>query len=164
MKRGRRIRIAMVFMFTWMALFLTGSNGVAGETDDKAALKKAKKEVAEAAQAIKNYSANQRDEALSKVKSALDALDAAIDRLQASIDREWDQMSQASRDKARATMKKLNEQRNQVAEWYGGMKHSSAGAWDQMKKGFSDAYQSLYDSWKKATDEFKSDKAGKNRI
>lgn len=51
-----------------------------------------------------------------------------------------------------------------AGEWYGGMKHSSAGAWNQMKKGFSDAYQSLYDSWKKATDEFKSDKAGKNRI
>ncbi len=156
MKRGRRIHVAIVS--TWMTLFLAMPAGIAGETDDKATLKKAQKEVAEAAQAIKNYSADQRDEAVKKVKSSLDALDASIDRLQASIDKKWDQMSQTSREKARATMKKLRKQRNQVAEWYGGMKHSSAGAWDQMKKGFSDAYESLHDSWKKAAAEFKSDK------
>ncbi|MEJ2586494.1 MAG: hypothetical protein P8165_02720 [Deltaproteobacteria bacterium] len=162
MKIGKMIRTPIVFAV--LALFLTASIGSAKDSDQKTPLKQAQEEVAEAARAIKNYSVNQRDEAINKVKKSLDALDARIDRLQASIDKKWDRMSEASREKARATMKQLREQRNQVAEWYGGMKHSSARAWDQMKKGFSDAYQSLYDSWKKAADQFKSDKTGKDGV
>jgi len=48
------------------------------------------------------------------------------------------------------------KQRNQVAEWYGSMETSSAGAWDHMRKGFSDAYKVLEDAREKAENEFRS--------
>lgn len=130
----------------------------ADTADDKTTLKQARQQVADAARAIKDYSVDQRDEAVKKVKASLDELDASIERLQASIDKKWDHMNQASREKARATLAKLRKQRNQVAEWYGALKHSSAGAWDQVKQGFSDAYENLAKSWKKAVAEYKSDR------
>jgi hypothetical protein len=34
------------------------------------------------------------------------------------------------------------------------MRSSSTDAWEHMKKGFSDAYQSLYDAWEKSVKEF----------
>ena len=45
-------------------------------------------------------------------------------------------------------------QRNRVAEWYGGMEHGSAGAWDQVKRGFVTAYGELDSAFVKAAKEF----------
>jgi hypothetical protein len=77
--------------------------------------------------------------------------------LQERIDDNWQNMSEAAREDARATLKALRQQRLLVAEWYGGLKNSSTEAWDHMKKGFSDAYQSLRGSWQKAEKEFEKD-------
>jgi hypothetical protein len=38
------------------------------------------------------------------------------------------------------------------------LKSSSADACEHMKKGFSDAYQKLYDAWEKTEKEFESKK------
>jgi hypothetical protein len=38
------------------------------------------------------------------------------------------------------------------------MKHSSADAWDQVKKGFVDSYDALANAFDKAEDEFSSEK------
>ncbi|MFO7913663.1 MAG: hypothetical protein R6V15_16025 [Desulfotignum sp.] len=80
-----------------------------------------------------------------------------MDALESRVDNEWDQMTQAAREKARANLKALRQQRNELAEWYVSFKNSSAGAWEQMKKGFSDAYQAMKDSWEKAKSEFDTD-------
>lgn len=130
----------------------------ADSPDDETTVKQARQKVAEAARAVKEYSVDQRDEVVKKVKASLDALDKNIEQLQTSVDKNWDQMNQASRKKAKATLKELRKQRNKVAEWYGGLKYSSSGAWDQVKKGFSDAYENLTKSWEKAIAEFKSDR------
>ena len=65
-------------------------------------------------------------------------------------------MTDATRKKVSATMKKLRKERVQLAEWYGGMKHSTANAWDDMKNGFSEALDSIADAWDKAEDEFEN--------
>lgn len=124
---------------------------------EKTTIKEIKQEVADVAEVIKEYSADQRDEAVKKVKDALDDLDARIESIEERIDNEWDQMNQAARQKARATLKDLRKQRNEIAEWYGGLKHSSADAWERMKKGFSDAYTALHAAWEKAKKEFHTD-------
>lgn len=72
---------------------------------EKTTIKEVKQAVADAAQAIKAYSADQRDEAVRKVQAALDGLDARIDRIEAQIDHEWGQMNQAARQNARATFR-----------------------------------------------------------
>lgn len=127
------------------------------QQDDKTKSRAVRQEVADAAEAIKNYSADQRDEAAQQAKAALDALDARIEALEARIDKNGDKMDQAARAQARSTLKALRQQRIQVAEWYGGLKDSTTAAWDHMKKGFSDAYKSLRSSWEKAEREYQED-------
>ena len=70
-------------------------------------------------------------------------------------------MTQAARQKVRANLKALRQQRKELAEWYGSFKNSSADAWEQMKKGFSDAYQTMSDSLEKAKSKY--DKVNKNK-
>ena len=65
-------------------------------------------------------------------------------------------LRRSARQKVKANLKALRQQRNELAEWYGGLKNSSADAWEQMKKGFSNAYQALSDSWEKAKGEFET--------
>jgi len=125
--------------------------------DNKTTSKDVKQETKEAIQTIKNYSFEQRDKAVKKVKVVLDDLDGRIDRMQRSIDKRWDEMSQSSRQKAREALKGLREQRIQLSEWYGGLKQSSASAWSHVKQGFIEGYDSLASAFEKAESEFTSD-------
>jgi len=115
-----------------------------------------KKETKELIDTLQQYTAKQRDQAVKEADQALKKLDGRIDKLENRVDNNWDNMTQAARRKARANLKALRKQRNELAEWYGSFKNSSAGAWEQMKKGFSDAYQALSDSWEKAKREYDS--------
>lgn len=135
----------------------TKTDKIVTETD-KTTAKEVKQEMQDLLKALKGYAADQRDEAIQKTKTALDDLDNRIDALETRIDNNWDQMNKAAREKARADLKALRKQRTKVAEWYGSLKSSSAGAWEQIKKGFSDAYKELSDAWKKAEKEFDSGK------
>ena len=122
-----------------------------------------RQEMTDAAEAIKNYSVEKRDEAARKAKASLDALDVRINALEQQIDKDWDKMSKAARVQARGTMRALREQRLKVAEWYGGLQHSTANAWEDTKKGFSAAYKSLKSSWEKAEKEYKKDEKDKQK-
>jgi chromosome segregation ATPase len=121
-----------------------------------------KQETMEAVEAIKKYSIEKKDNAVSEVKVALKNLDARIDRLQNRIENKWDEMDQASRDKAKATMQALRKKRNKLSEWYGGMKHSSANAWADVKNGFVKGYEALANAFNNAESEFSSDESGQS--
>ena len=121
---------------------------------NEATAKDVRQEVDDLIQALKGYGAEQRDEAIQKTSDAMDRLDERIDRLETRIDDNWDQMDKVAREKARKSLRALREQRTKLAEWYGGWKNSSGNAWEDMKKGFSDAYQALSDTWEKAEGEF----------
>jgi len=139
--------IAFAFMVVGMAI-LAGAPLCHAETDrDDTSIEDVKRETKELLQTLKAYSVEQRDEAIQKTKTALDHLDKRIDALEARIDRDWDKMDTAAREKARANLKTLREQRAQVAEWYAKLKGSSVEAWEHVKKGFSDAYRALTDAW-----------------
>ena len=120
----------------------------------KTTAKDVSKKVDETGQTIKSYSLAQRDEALKKARAALDDLDACISRLERKLDNDWDRMDQDARRKARATLKALRKERNEAAEWFGGLKHSSAEAWEQVKAGFVKSYEDLKKSFAKARKEF----------
>jgi len=139
--------IAFAFMVVGMAI-LAGAPLCHAETDrDDTSIEDVKRETKELLQTLKAYSVEQRDEAIQKTKTALDHLDKRIDALEARIDRDWDKMDTTAREKARANLKTLREQRAQVAEWYGKLKDSSVEAWEHVKRGFSDAYRALTDAW-----------------
>jgi len=128
---------------------------LAGMTQsDRTKAEEVRKEVNDALQAIGSYSAEQRDAAVTKAKDAMAKTDARIEELQQKMDQDWQQMSQDARKKARETMNNLQKQRAEIAEWYGGLKHSSANAWEEIKKGFSKSFADLEKSLEKAREKF----------
>ena len=130
--------------------------------DDKATSKDVKQETMEAIETIKKYTVEKKDEAVREVKIVLEDLDVRIDRMQSRVENNWNEMDQASREKAKKTLQALRKKRNELSEWYGGLKHSSADAWDHVKKGFVDGYEALAGAFDKAENEFGSDESGKS--
>ena len=116
--------------------------------------KEMNKKVEAAADAIKNYTITQKDEAVKSAKASLEDLDARIKYMEDRLDKEWNHMDNAARDASRASLRKLREQRTELADWYGQLKQSSATAWDVVKRGFFDSYEVLRGSLDKAQKEF----------
>lgn len=142
------------------AMILIGILGVTplcyAQTENaNTSIQEVKKETQDLLKTIGLYTADKRDEAVQNAKDGLNKLDERIDALEARIDKDWDKMNAAARKQARENLKAIRKQRNQVAEWYGSMKTSSANAWGHMKKGFSDAYKVLTDAWEKSEKEFR---------
>ena len=157
----KKSKSTIVFMVCITAFFILGSvvSFAAENTqDDKTTSKDVKRETMEAVRSVKNYSIEQRDEAVKDVNALLEELDNRIDRMQSLIETRWDEMNQASREKVRETLKSLRKKRDALSEWYGGLKYSSANAWDHVKNGFVEGYESLADAFDKAEKEFSSDK------
>jgi vancomycin resistance protein YoaR len=153
MKTNTLAKAYLVFV-TAVFLAMASVSFAAQASADRTETKAVKEKVADAAEAIKNYSVDQRDEALKKAKTVLDELDARIDRMQSQLNGKWDQMDQSTRKKAMDALTVLRKQRNEIAEWYGGLKHSSSNAWEDVKKGFLKSCQELRDAFDKARSEF----------
>ena len=81
------------------------------------------------------------------------AIDQRIDRLETRVADGWQTMDQATREKARASMRTLHQQRVEVAERYGSLESSSADAWNHMKQGVSEAVSSLQEAWENSEEE-----------
>lgn len=126
----------------------------ATESDDDRSVQDIKQETIELLQALKAYGVDQRDEAVEQARTALGNLDKRIETLESHMLEHWDEMDQAARDKSQASLQALRRQRTRVAEWYGGMKSSSASVWGHMKEGFSSAYSALHGAWQKSEKEF----------
>lgn len=156
MKAKNAYQVTLVLVT--LATLGVASIGTVRAAADKPTMEDVKKEAGEAAAAIKDYSVAQRDEALAKAKAVMDDLDAKIKELQTSIQRHWGKMDQAARRKAQVALDELESRRKRTAESYRALKRSSAGAWEQMKKGFSDSYADLHNAWQKAEKEFDSGK------
>ncbi len=118
-----------------------------------AADKGSAEETKEAIAAIGDYSVEQKDKALKKAEEMLAEIDDRLDVLQDKMEAGWDSMQQSTKDQYKSSLKSLHRQRNNLAEWYGSMKHSSKDAWQEVKKGFSKSYDTLMQSWQKAEDE-----------
>ena len=117
-------------------------------------LSQVKSEWADTIDALKSYSSAQRDTAVARAKQILDAMDTRIEQLETRIERQRDNLTESARESREATLRTLRTQRNEVAEWYGAMKHSSASAWESVKQGFIESYSVLSDSFGKAWSEF----------
>jgi hypothetical protein len=138
-----------------VALLLASPLSFAAETRAKKPTAKDVSEKAkETGRTIKDYTVAQRDEAVKQARAALDDADGRIRSLERKLDNDWDKMDHAAREKARATLNRMRRERNELAEWYGGLKHSSSEAWDEVKSGFAKSYDTLKKSFAKARKEF----------
>lgn len=136
-----------------MSLLGVAAMGPVARADDTAK-KDMNKKVEAAAEAIKNYTVAQKDEAIKNAKATLDDLDARIKQMEDRLDKEWNHMDQTARDTARASIRRLREQRTELADWYGQLKQSSAAAWEHVKQGFVDSYETLRASVAKVQKDF----------
>lgn len=118
---------------------------------------KLRQEIDQAVDAIRSYSAERRDEAAANARRAAEDLDRQMARLQERTDQSWNRMSQAARTRSQATMAGLRQRRNAMAEWYGGMRHSSTAAWAEVRSGFVTSYHELADALRKARADFDKD-------
>ncbi|MFO8089874.1 MAG: hypothetical protein R6U13_08570 [Desulfatiglandaceae bacterium] len=147
--------IAKGGIFVLVVFFMIAGNCFADQKpDDKTTADELGQDVKDALNALKDYSADKRDEALKKGKSAVDALDDRIEKLEDNARKKWGEMDQAAREKTQDTLKSLRKGRNELAEWYGGMKQSSADAWEHVKEGFLESYDTLSKTYYKAVKEF----------
>ena len=143
------IAFVPIFFLMIAGIAIAGQN-----VAEKTTAEEVRQEVGEALEALKGYSVERRDEALEKGKLAIDALDARIEETEDRVRRKWNQMDQAAREKAQAGLKSLRTKRNELAEWYGGMKQSSADAWEHVKKGFLESYEVLSKAYDEAVRKF----------
>ncbi len=154
---GSRVLSHLALVITLIVGLCFSAQASAQAADDKTTVAQISQQTQDLLKSLKAYSIEQRDEAMQKTKAALDNLDERIHQLETGIANNWDEMDAARREQSRLSLTAMRDQRVQVAEWYGSMKHSSAGAWGQMKTGFSSAYSALHDAWQKAEKEFSSD-------
>jgi len=117
-------------------------------------LHQVQREWSKASRTLMRYGVAQRHEALARGRKLLDGMDRQLDALEAQTQRNWSELGRAAREQRREALLQLRRQRNRVAEWYGGMEHGSAGAWDQVRHGFVTAYGALDRSFVKAAKEF----------
>lgn len=136
------------------ALTLAVALMLAGAPMSFAADKTAGQKIDETAQSIKNYSAEQRDDALRSAKKVLDDADARIDHFESEVSKNWDKMNASARKHAQETLRAMRQQRQDLSQRYGELKRSSAKAWDEVKGGFSKSYEALRNSFSRAAKEF----------
>jgi len=150
-----------IFVWGLLILFVAIPVNFANASEDQTTINAVQQEARDLIEALKEYSADQRDAAIQRSKRALDILDRRIDELETKIADDWDQMSSTAREKTRESLKTLRKRRNDLAEKYGSLKASSTSAWEEMKQGFSQAYQDLSDAWAKSVNEFDKNTADK---
>ena len=149
-----RFNAGLIFLSA-LLLLLGPIFALAGTTNnDKTSAADVGRELHETLNAIGSYTAEQRAAAVEKAKEALAKTDAHIDQVQQKIEQDWQSMSEDARHAAKQSLKDLRHKRTEIAEWYGGLKHSSANAWDKVKKGFSSSYQELEESLEKGREKF----------
>lgn len=103
---------------------------------NKTSIKEVKQEAQGLLQRLSAYTADQKDEAVRKTKTA-------VDELGARADASWDKLDKDARKKARDSLEASRTQRNQAAEWYGRLKSGAENGWEHTKQGFANAYKTL---------------------
>ncbi len=124
------------------------------DTSTQTTAKEVKKEWAEAVDAIKGYSLDQRDAALNKADALLISMDSQIEKLESQAQNEWKDLKGDAKANRQAALKSMRQQRAELSEWYGGMKHSSEEAWEEVRTGFVNAFSTLDKSFTDAVGEF----------
>jgi len=140
-------------------LFAGAAPGLAAhQEDDKTTAADVQKEASETWKVLKEYSVEQRDEAMAAAEKRFSALDARIAAMQEAMDERWQEMSETARKKMRKSMDMLRRERTELAEWYGAMRKGSAEVWEEVKKGFAESYDRLEKAFEKVRQEFEDEK------
>jgi hypothetical protein len=143
-------RTALVAVGIALAAPVLASPAFAAGGDDTPGLttsQEVRKEISQAVDAVGDYAAQERRQALSSARAAMERLDAELDRRQDALRENWNDMSASAREEARAAMRDLRQARNRLGERYGALEAGADSAWDELTEGFVQAYRDLSKHW-----------------
>lgn len=122
---------------------------------EKTSADEVKTEMSEAADALGNYSVEQKDAAMAHAKAKIDELNTKIDAYEEKMKGKWGETKTATSENYDKSIAALKEQRDSLVQWYDKMHDASPEAWEEVQKGFSDSYSALKESFGKAMDAYK---------
>ncbi|CCQ89177.1 conserved exported hypothetical protein [Nitrospina gracilis 3/211] len=149
-----RISYIAILSVLFLALGVAAPSLAESKAKDKTTTEDIGKRFDALTESIKNYSAQEKDEAVAEVESNLDYLDRRIDALQNKADRKMGSMSAEAKKELNEKLKALKRERDEVQKWLGEMKRSSKDAWGDITDGFSDATSRLGKAFDQASDAF----------
>jgi len=135
--------ITSITMAMLLSVKVFASESTSKKEEALAASETAQQETAEALAAIKDFTIESRDEMLEEATQWLAYIDQRIDRLSSKIETQSASATDSVKAQWQEALKTLREQRIAVAQWLGGVQYSSQEAWEEVKEGFSQAYQDL---------------------
>ncbi len=135
------------------ALAIVLAAPIAHAQDDGAS---ASEEWTQSIEKIETSGAEQRNEAVGAGESIAEAMDQRIEAMEQWVARNWDKLSAEAREDRQEIISDLRKQRNDLAEWFGAMKHSSAESWEEAKQGFVDVYNTMGEKFNAVVDKFES--------
>jgi len=118
-----------------MGAFLIHAAPAGGQTSGKDATQK----VGEAADAIKGYTVDKKNEAVALAKKLVSDVDAKIKDLDAQVSRD----TSAAKADGQRQLNELKATRDKTAKKADDLGRASAASWDSVKTGFADSYKDL---------------------
>jgi hypothetical protein len=109
------------------------------------------KKSGEAWDTVKSYTVEKKDEAVTYGKKLVRQSDREIKEL----DRKASKASDEAKAQFQSDVKELKAKRKHASQKLDEMGKATAGAWDEAKNGFADAYKDLHDSYEKAVKKLK---------
>ena len=108
----------------------------------------------ELAEAIKNYSAERKTDALAAMKETLAQMDQQIGLLRDKINKQWEEMEPEARKKADETMQQLQRQRDKTADAIEELRKSSEKTWNSLKEEFMRNYKKFKNEFEDADQKY----------
>ncbi|MDX1803526.1 MAG: hypothetical protein R3292_05555 [Alcanivorax sp.] len=100
---------------------------------------------------VRNYSVEQKDQAMQAARRALDELDGHIRSLQESVDRNLHTLSRESRQRREEGLAGLKIQQQKLQARYHDLQAATANNWDAAKQHFSESWQAAKKGWRALT-------------
>lgn len=132
-------------------LALTGAlSGALGAANAQTSFDDIKRDSEALVADIGDYAHDRSDALVEASREALRELDDSVQDVNARVRENWNEMSDSARAKAERELEDLHERRLAVAEHLGALERSSAGAWSDVRTGFTNAFDDLVTSWEQA--------------
>lgn len=132
-------RVTLAILAIALGAFLTHAAPAAGQTSAKDAAQK----TGEAADAIKGYTVEKKNEAVAYAKKLVSDLDAKIKDLEAQVSRD----TSAAKADGQRQLKELKATRGKTAKKADELGRASAESWDSVKHGFAESYKDLHKAY-----------------
>jgi DNA repair exonuclease SbcCD ATPase subunit len=146
------MKIRNTLCMTALAAALTAgaAPAIASETAPFVSAKEVRSEISESMDAIAEYTAQERKQAVAEAEEAMNKLDAEIDRYAAAMKENWSEMSEDARASAEKGLAKLQAARTELGARYDALEAGTADAWDDLKADFAAAWDSFAETWESA--------------